>query len=108
MNRTQSYSTLAVVSGKGGMGKTTLGLAIASELAVAGNHILIVDLDFPNRGSNEFLSTPLPVTVQDIRSFRLSLPSGPLDNHSLALSELPRVVRTVTLFTGGPLANANL
>lgn len=41
--------TIAVVSGKGGVGKTMLSVAIANELA-RGTKTLILDLDFFNRG----------------------------------------------------------
>lgn len=50
-----NFTTISLVSGKGGVGKTTLALAIASELCSANNRVLIVDLDFSNRGLSEFL-----------------------------------------------------
>lgn len=40
---------IALVSGKGGVGKTMLSVAIAKELALS-NRTLIIDLDFFNRG----------------------------------------------------------
>src|SRR5262249_26276565 len=40
---------IALVSGKGGVGKTMLSVAVAKELSVS-NRTLIVDLDFFNRG----------------------------------------------------------
>jgi len=42
-------SIISVVSGKGGVGKTMLSVAIANELA-AGRRTLLLDLDFFNRG----------------------------------------------------------
>src|SRR5262249_12607137 len=41
--------TVAFVSGKGGVGKTMLAVAIAKELSLS-NRTLIMDLDFFNRG----------------------------------------------------------
>jgi len=40
---------IALVSGKGGVGKTMLSVAVAKELAIS-NRTLIIDLDFFNRG----------------------------------------------------------
>ena len=41
---------ISIASGKGGVGKTTLTLALAYELGSAGNKVLLLDCDFYNRG----------------------------------------------------------
>lgn len=56
MVEVQNIPILSVVSGKGGVGKTTFCLAIAQELAAGKNNVLILDIDFSNRGLTEHLS----------------------------------------------------
>lgn len=56
MNDLLSPVVVSIVSGKGGVGKTTLSLAISKELASAGNRVFILDLDLSNRGLIEFVS----------------------------------------------------
>jgi cellulose biosynthesis protein BcsQ len=48
--------TIAVVSGKGGVGKTMLSVAIANEMA-RGHRTLLLDLDFFNRGLTGLFAT---------------------------------------------------
>ena len=52
----QNITILSLVSGKGGVGKTTLSLALASELSAAGNNVVIIDYDFSNRGLSELVA----------------------------------------------------
>ncbi len=48
---TQAVKILAVSSGKGGVGKTTVTLNIARQLSLAGFRTLIVDFDIHNKGA---------------------------------------------------------
>ena len=41
---------VSIVSGKGGVGKTSFALALAHELSAAGNSVLLLDADLYNRG----------------------------------------------------------
>ncbi|MFC1717066.1 CpaE family protein [Candidatus Poribacteria bacterium] len=50
MSRDRGYSSIAFVSGKGGVGKTTITANIAWLISVAPAHTLIIDLDFQNLG----------------------------------------------------------
>ena len=58
----------AVVSGKGGTGKTTLTAAVASCLAAEGRHVLCLDLDvgLRNLDISLGLSSEATVTFQDV------------------------------------------
>ena len=53
MTKHTDTKVLSVVSGKGGVGKTTLSLSLAYELSLAGNSVLMMDFDFYNRGLSE-------------------------------------------------------
>lgn len=53
MTKRADTKILSVVSGKGGVGKTTLSLSLAYELSLAGNNVLMLDFDFYNRGLSE-------------------------------------------------------
>lgn len=46
---------ISIMSGKGGVGKTSLALALAYELSAAGNSVLLLDADFYNRGLSELM-----------------------------------------------------
>ena len=50
-----AVTTVAMVSGKGGTGKTTLSVALAQELSKSGQ-VLLVDLDFFNHGLEGLLA----------------------------------------------------
>lgn len=62
---------LAIVSGKGGTGKTTLSVAISHELSKVGR-VLLVDLDFFNRGLTGLFTT----SVRDNNAVNLPAPTG--------------------------------
>lgn len=50
MNKNRGYSTIAFVSGKGGVGKTTLATNLAWLISTAPARVLLIDLDFQNLG----------------------------------------------------------
>jgi flagellar biosynthesis protein FlhG len=51
MSDDRPYASLALVSGKGGVGKTTLAANISWLISAAPSRVLLVDLDFQNLGS---------------------------------------------------------
>ena len=55
MNNQRNSIVLSIVSGKGGVGKTVISLSLASELAKAGNKVVLIDFDFYNRGLSELV-----------------------------------------------------
>ena len=84
MNNTSYTGTkIAIASGKGGVGKTTLALALAYELSVAGNNVVLIDIDLSNRGLSELCTnsffnfsktkSDLPVIVNESGIERLDV-----------------------------------
>lgn len=59
MRRGIVAKSLAVISGKGGSGKTTLALSIASMLSECGLKVLLVDCDFATNGATYFYENKL-------------------------------------------------
>ena len=57
-------------SGKGGVGKTAIALALANELSASGNRILILDFDLYNRGLLELSSSFAIDTDQTVTTKR--------------------------------------
>lgn len=51
----QEIKIISIVSGKGGVGKTTLAVSMAKESAISGHPVLIIDLDMFNRGFSELV-----------------------------------------------------
>jgi flagellar biosynthesis protein FlhG len=51
----RSLSTLALVSGRGGSGKTLIATAMAQALALSGNNVLLVDADMGTGGLSYYL-----------------------------------------------------
>ncbi len=64
-NRRTSVRTIAVLSGKGGVGKTTTTLKLASELVKKGNKTLIVDCDYNLSNTAVKLGLPLSSNFSD-------------------------------------------
>ena len=58
-NRTQAAKTIAVTSGKGGVGKTSVSIKLAQILAESGHKTLLIDCDY--NLSNTHLKLGLPV-----------------------------------------------
>ncbi len=50
MDKSRGYSSIAFVSGKGGVGKTTLAANLAWLISTAPARVLLIDLDFQNLG----------------------------------------------------------
>ncbi|BDT65967.1 iron-sulfur cluster carrier protein [Comamonadaceae bacterium OS-1] len=46
---------IAITSGKGGVGKTTLAIGLAQIISTSGSPVLLIDLDFLNRGLSELI-----------------------------------------------------
>lgn len=59
---------LAVTSGKGGVGKSTLTLNIAKQLSSAGKRILLVDFDIHNKGITSLFLPQIPETASSVTS----------------------------------------
>ena len=76
---------LSIVSGKGGVGKTTLALALAQELSAAGNRVLLVDLDFTNRGLLELVSHTTTITVTKSEPIKFASSKGLPEDLSLSI-----------------------
>lgn len=53
----QETKMIVVASGKGGVGKSTLSLALAEAFMYDNKHVLLVDFDLPNRGLTSLLKT---------------------------------------------------
>ena len=54
-NQVEQPVIISIMSGKGGVGKTSFALALANELSAAGNKVLLLDADFSNRGLSELM-----------------------------------------------------
>lgn len=61
--------TIALLSGKGGSGKTTLGLTISSIMSNAGLKVLLIDCDFSTHGATYFFEEQLPQNRETISFF---------------------------------------
>jgi cellulose biosynthesis protein BcsQ len=61
--------TLALLSGKGGSGKTTLALSMATMLADCGIKVLLIDCDLSTNGATYFYEAKLPDESNRITSF---------------------------------------
>lgn len=59
MKENKNTFTIAVASGKGGTGKTTISLAMATHLARSGNSVSILDCDVEEPNVNLFLSAEI-------------------------------------------------
>ena len=82
----RSGKTVSIVSGKGGVGKTAIALSLASELAVAGNEVVLIDFDLSNRGLSEHVSGRGGSMAREITPSEWSSPrSAPLSTHGWCL-----------------------
>jgi len=65
LTRTHSPTTLAVVSGKGGAGKSVVAVNLAEALAQAGASVALVDLDVGQSACPVLMNETPPHTVRD-------------------------------------------
>ncbi len=61
--------SLALLSGKGGSGKTTLALSIASMLSNCGLKVLLIDCDLSTNGATYFYESKISENVENTNSF---------------------------------------
>lgn len=93
---------ISVASGKGGVGKTTLALALAYELGSAGNKVAILDFDFYNRGMLELARTYGQTTESLLLLEPSSLPKHVFETTNWPLVSLGTNVFTVQIPPLGP------
>lgn len=66
MNNRKSSCSIALMSGKGGSGKTTLALSMASILSSSNVKTLLVDCDLSTNGATYFFEDEMAYSVNDI------------------------------------------
>lgn len=64
-----SAKSLALISGKGGSGKTTIGICMATMLADCGLKVLLVDCDLSTNGATYFYESQLNSADEEVISF---------------------------------------
>ena len=84
----RDYPSVAFVSGKGGVGKTTLALNFAQLVSLSKTNVLLVDLDFHNLGSTSLFSRDELVTQRTNASAAAWLESDVTDGHDAPPSRL--------------------
>lgn len=75
--------SLALLSGKGGSGKTTIALSIASMLASCGIKILLIDCDLITNGATYFYESKLTDNNRKIISFHKILSKDSVENYQV-------------------------
>ena len=65
--------TIAFVSGKGGVGKTSLAVNSAIKLAMTGNKVGILDADFGLSNANIMMGVKAEKTISDFPIIKLGL-----------------------------------
>lgn len=70
---------LAVASGKGGVGKTTLAVNLAVALAEAGDRVIVLDADVGCANAHLLLGVDPPWTVEDVWAGRVDLDRALVD-----------------------------
>ena len=93
---------ISIASGKGGVGKTTVALALAYELGTAQNNVVILDFDFYNRGMLELARTYGQVTQSSLHFEPTSLPKNVFETCNWPLVSLGTNVLTVKIPRLGP------
>lgn len=66
--------TIAIISGKGGVGKTSLALSICRALGLLEHKVLLVDADLGTHGASYFLKVPENCIALDELAFREKIP----------------------------------
>jgi len=107
MTSKRPYTCIAVVSGKGGVGKTTLAANLAKLISSAPKKVMLVDLDFANRGCTALFASDILNVDYNAMHFlgvtrdRLSEDAGPFEIVALRVSEGIRFI-PAPIFLEGP------
>jgi cellulose biosynthesis protein BcsQ len=67
MTANTSYASIALVSGKGGVGKTTIAANLAWLISTGPSQVLVIDLDFQNLGSTGLFASRFPLAKDNAR-----------------------------------------
>lgn len=86
MKNKRDYSSIAFVSGKGGVGKTTLATNIAWLISTAPARVLIIDLDFQNLGCTGLFAAHYHLGTSN--ALELLLAQEETNNSSLNLTQI--------------------
>jgi cellulose biosynthesis protein BcsQ len=86
MNKIRDYSSIAFVSGKGGVGKTTLTTNIAWLISTAPARVLIIDLDFQNQGCTGLVAARYK--LENSNALALLRADQELENPSLSFTQI--------------------
>ena len=78
---------LALLSGKGGSGKTTLALSIATLLSNSGIRVLLVDCDLNTNGATYFFEDKLDAKNENLVSLSLLVSSKEQEGEYLRINE---------------------
>jgi len=81
--------TLAVSLQKGGVGKTSLAVSLAAELALQGSPVLLIDADPQGNASSWIGPEELKTELADVLAERVPLPQAIANTHLAGLSLLP-------------------
>jgi len=92
--------SLALLSGKGGSGKTTIALSIASILASCGVKVLLIDCDLVTNGATYFYESKLTDNNGKIISFYKILSENSVENFQvLNINQYMDFIPSVTQIT---------
>ena len=86
MDNCKSYNCIALVSGKGGVGKTTLTTNLAWLVSNAPSRVLVVDLDFQNLGCTGLFASTYNLEKSNV--LELFTKGNDLENHPITLTTI--------------------